>query len=48
MKLPVFIVTSDRLATLPKLVEWLEKTEQAEIVFVDNDSRWPPLLEYLE
>lgn len=47
MKIPVFITTRDRLTTLPRLVSWLEKTNQAEIIFVDNDSRWQPLLDYL-
>lgn len=48
MIIPIFIITRDRLGTLPYLVEWLEETKQAEIIFVDNDSRWPPLLEYLK
>lgn len=47
MKIPVFIICRDRVNNLRKLVKWLEKTNQAEIILVDNDSRYPPLLEYL-
>jgi len=47
MKIPVFIICRDRVRNLRKLVKWLEKTKQAEIVLVDNNSTLPPLLEYL-
>jgi hypothetical protein len=29
------------------LIDWLERTEAADIVLIDNDSAYPPLLDYL-
>jgi len=48
MDVAVYIVVRDRLTDLEVLVEWLEKAGQDRITFLDNDSTWPPLLEYLE
>jgi hypothetical protein len=45
---PIFIITRDRLDSLLQLVAWLEKAGQERIIFVDNDSTYPPLTEYLE
>lgn len=43
---PVIINTRDRYDPLMKLVAWLEHIGHKRIVFVDNDSSYPPLLEY--
>ncbi len=46
--LPVFIVTRDRVAALSRLVTWLENEGMTNLVILDNDSTYPPLLEYLD
>lgn len=46
IQLPIFLNCRDRLTPLKELVAWLEKVGQEEIVFIDNDSSYPPLLEY--
>lgn len=43
---PVFVICRDRLGPLARLVTWLEQTGHEEIYLVDNDSAYPPLLEY--
>ena len=43
---PVFIVCRDRLTPLLELISWLERVGQDEIYLVDNDSSYPPLLQY--
>lgn len=49
MRIPVFIIVRDRVKNLKeKLVPWLESTKQAQIMIVNNNSTYPPLLEYLE
>jgi len=45
--IPIFISTRDTVSSLTELVTWLEKAGQEEIYLVDNDSSYPPLLEYL-
>jgi hypothetical protein len=45
---PVFINNRDRLSPLRQLVSWLEAIGHDEITLVDNDSSYPPLLEYYE
>ena len=47
MKVPVFIVSFNRLACLQRLVAWLESAERAEPIIVDNGSTYPPLLDWL-
>lgn len=44
---PVFITVRDRLEPLRRLVEWLERAGGVDITLVDNDSAYPPLLEWL-
>lgn len=44
----VYIICRDRLTPLLKLVRWLEKAGFSRIVFIDNDSAFPPLLTYLK
>ncbi len=46
--IPVFIICRDRLTPLKKLVGWLEKLGMKKIVFIDNDSLYPPLNDYYE
>lgn len=45
--IPVFIICFERVNDLRKLVLKLEKIGLKKIVFIDNDSTYPPLLEYL-
>lgn len=44
--IPVFIICRDRLEPLLKLVSWLEQRGFKRIVFIDNDSLFPPLLDF--
>ena len=46
--MPVFIICRDRIEPLKKLVAWLENEGLKNIVFIDNASTYPPLLEFLE
>ena len=43
---PVLINVRDRLTCLDALVGWLERAD-ADITLLDNDSSYPPLLDYL-
>lgn len=45
--IPVFIISRDRVASLAKLVSWLEAEGMRNIIIVDNDSTFPALVEYL-
>jgi len=46
---PVFIVCRDRLTCLVGLLDWLESVGQAdEVYLLDNDSSYPPLLDYYQ
>jgi len=45
---PIIITTRDRLEPLLQLVAWLEKIGQKNIWFCDNQSTYPPLIEYLK
>ena len=45
---PVFIIVRDRLTPLRRLIEWLEQAGHEEIWLIDNDSTYPPLLDYLD
>ncbi|HET7673318.1 MAG TPA: hypothetical protein VFK11_02280 [Candidatus Saccharimonadales bacterium] len=44
--IPTFIICRDRVEPLNKLVEWCEKEGLENIIFIDNDSTYPPLLDY--
>jgi predicted O-methyltransferase YrrM len=44
--IPVFIVCRDRLTYLRQLLEWLGRAGLEEIYLLDNDSRFPPLLDF--
>lgn len=43
---PILINCRDRVADLRRLVEWLERAGQHRILFIDNDSTYPPLLDF--
>ena len=45
-RIPVIINCRDRLSCLQTLVEWLEAAEMTNIVLLDNNSSYPPLLEF--
>jgi predicted O-methyltransferase YrrM len=45
--IPIFILCRDRLEPLKELVQFLERAGHERIYLVDNDSAYPPLLEYL-
>jgi hypothetical protein len=47
-KLPVFINSRDRLSSLAQLITWLEAAGHEDIVIVDNDSSYEPLLDYYD
>lgn len=44
---PIFITVRDRLTPLLALISWLEVAGHQRIVLIDNDSTYPPLLDYL-
>ena len=44
--IPVFIICRDRVDSLTTLVTWLERHGMTKIVLIDNDSVYPPLVEY--
>ncbi len=46
-KMPVFIICRDRVEPLKKLVAWIEEEGLKNIIFIDNDSTYKPLLDYL-
>lgn len=43
--LPILFNTRDRYAPLEKMIKWLGSRGFTNIIFVDNDSTYPPLLE---
>lgn len=47
-KLPVIIICRDLLSDLISLVQWFEATGHENLILLDNDSTYPPLLEYFE
>lgn len=46
-QVPVFIPVRDRLGPLAELLTWLEAAGHTEIWLIDNDSSWPPLVDFL-
>lgn len=46
-KLPIIIICRDLVSDLISLVNWFEKTGHENIIMLDNNSTYPPLLEYL-
>ena len=47
-EIPFFITSFNRLTYLKELLSWLEKANFQNIIVLDNDSKYPPLLEFLE
>ena len=45
---PIFVNVRDRLTDLRALVGWLERAGHERITLLDNDSEYPPLLDYLD
>jgi len=45
-EIPVLIICRDLLSTLESIVGWLEKYNLTNIILLDNDSSYPPLMEY--
>jgi hypothetical protein len=43
---PVFVNCRDRLTPLRELLAWLERAGADEIYLIDNDSAYPPLLDF--
>lgn len=44
---PIIINTRDRVEPLAELIQWIEKSGFHRIAFIDNDSTYPELLQYL-
>lgn len=44
---PVFIICRDRLSPLLELINWLELNGMKNIILIDNDSIYPPLVSFL-
>lgn len=47
-EVPIFIICRDKVTPLQSLVTWLANHGHHRIILVDNNSSYPPLLEYLE
>jgi hypothetical protein len=45
-KIPIIINNRNRLTYMLRLITWLEKNDYKNIYIIDNDSSYPPLLEY--
>lgn len=46
--IPVFVICRDRLSPLLELIAWLETIGIQKIILIDNDSIYPPLLDYYQ
>lgn len=44
--IPIFINARDRLGVMKKLIDWLLDAGYRNVIILDNDSTYPPLLEY--
>ena len=45
---PVFLIVRDRLSCVQALLDWLGRVGHDEIWLIDNDSTYPPMVEFLE
>lgn len=45
-KIPLFIINYNRLTTLKGMVDFLSKEPRVEVIIVDNNSTYQPLLDY--
>ena len=48
LDIPIFILARDRMAGLTKMVYWLLRAGYHDIRILDDDSTYPPLLEYYD
>jgi GT2 family glycosyltransferase len=44
----LFIILRDRYEPLKQLMQWVESQNLKKIIFIDNDSKLPPLIDYLD
>jgi hypothetical protein len=47
-KIPIFINNRNRLSTLRTLLNWLRSAGYTNVFVIDNDSSYPPLLDYYD
>lgn len=47
MDVPIFIISYNRLSYLKTMIQWLESYGLNNVIIVDNNSTYPPLLDYL-
>ena len=47
-EVPIYIISFNRLSYVKQMVEWLEKYNMTNIHIIDNNSNYPPLLQYLK
>jgi len=45
---PIFIICRDRLTPLQELLRWLKDAGEKNIYLIDNQSTYPPMVEFLE
>lgn len=45
---PIYIISFNRLSYVKQMVEWLEKFKFTNINIIDNNSSYPPLIQYLK
>ena len=46
-QIPIYLISYNRLSYLKQLIEWLDHAGYSNIHIIDNNSTYPPLLEYL-
>ena len=46
LNIPIFIICRDKVSDLKLLVEWFNKQGHRRIYLIDNDSSYPPLLDF--
>jgi hypothetical protein len=44
--MPVFVICRDRVSSLLTLLDWLERVHLQSVYLVDNDSSYPPMLDF--
>lgn len=45
---PIFVILRDRYKPLKQLLKWLEAQNLEKIILIDNDSKLPPLIDFLK
>lgn len=46
--IPIFLISYNRLSYLKTMIQWLEERNLRNIKIIDNDSTYPPLLEFYD